>query len=437
MNILHLGWGFKPWRGGGLIEYAEDLMNIQAEKGWSVSYFFSGRYYPYASTTLKKWRNGEINMLRAFLLIPNIIHIQELAGMPSSLIEIAKDEYKIPLVMTLHDYFLLCPTLKLFKSNNQICIGHDIKEKCSICCRNAPKDGKFLIITTLLYYLKKIHLFTLVLKIKNCLSKFSKNSQFKTKKFMDWEQFRSENEVLKIDYQRRRDTNIVRLKKIDLLISVSHRMEEIYRSYGINNLITLHSTVKHLELIKPKIIDINRLIKFAALSSCGIISKGSQVLLEAIEILNLKGYSKQFELHLWGGLENGVKRILNYEFVYYYGPYDVRDLDKILDRVDVGIMPSIWEEAYGFTGIEFLAKGIPVIGNKKGGIVDYVVDGSTGWVNKTATAEELASKMEYIIRNPGEIRDLNRKIIKDNKGLIKSMDTHFNEIKDIYLNLVN
>ncbi len=90
---------------------------------------------------------------------------------------------------------------------------------------------------------------------------------------MDWEQFRSENEVLKIDYQRRRDTNIVRLKKIDLLISVSHRMEEIYRSYGINNLITLHSTVKHLELIKPKIIDINRLIKFAALSSCGIISK--------------------------------------------------------------------------------------------------------------------------------------------------------------------
>ena len=77
-----------------------------------------------------------------------------------------------------------------------------------------------------------------------------------------------------------------------------------------------------------------------------------------------------------------------------------------------------------------------MIGNKKGGIVDYVVDGSTGWVNKTATAEELASKMEYIIRNPGEIRDLNRKIIKDNKGLIKSMDTHL-MIKDIYLNLVN
>ncbi len=129
MNILHLGWGFKPWRGGGLIEYAEDLMNIQAEKGWSVSYFFSGRYYPYASTTLKKWRNGEINMFEIInspifhagdlgtlypkldlkeeiienyfrdvltQTKPNIIHIQELAGMPSFLIEIAKDEYKIP-----------------------------------------------------------------------------------------------------------------------------------------------------------------------------------------------------------------------------------------------------------------------------------------------------------------------------------------------------
>ena len=33
MKILHIGWGFRPWRGGGIIEYAEDLMEKQIQKG--------------------------------------------------------------------------------------------------------------------------------------------------------------------------------------------------------------------------------------------------------------------------------------------------------------------------------------------------------------------------------------------------------------------
>lgn len=33
MKIFHIGWGFRPWRGGGLIEYTEDLMEtfLQAD----------------------------------------------------------------------------------------------------------------------------------------------------------------------------------------------------------------------------------------------------------------------------------------------------------------------------------------------------------------------------------------------------------------------
>lgn len=45
------------------------------------------------------------------------------------------------------------------------------------------------------------------------------------------------------------------------------------------------------------------------------------------------------------------------------GPYAPNEVDKVLDGVDVGLVPSIWEEAYGYVGMEFLAKGIPVIAN--------------------------------------------------------------------------
>lgn len=469
MKVLHIGWGFIPWRGGGLIEYAEDLMNIQADNGWDVSYFFAGRYYPFTKTNIKRWKKGKItmfevinspiphagdlgtiypksdltekqieNIFRKVLsqVKPDIIHIQELAGFPSSLIEIIKEEHDLPLVMTLHDYFLLCPTLKLFKYSHEICTEQEIKEQCGICCRNAPKDNQFLMLSTFIYYLKKIRLFKPIKRLREIVNNSSQKNQVKTESYTNWEKFKPKNEKLKSDYQNRRETNIDRLKKVDLLISVSHRMEEIYRNFTIDNIITIHSTVKHLELIHAKIIDLNQPLKFATLAGCGSIAKGSQIILKALEILNQRGCTDQFELHIWGGLEKSIKHILDYKNVYYHGPYKLEELDKILNGVNVGILPSIWEEAYGFTGIEFLAKGIPIIGNKRGGIIDYVVDGSTGWVNKTSSGKELAFKMEHIIKVPEEIIDLNRRIV-ENKELIKSMDTHFIELQDVYLDLIN
>lgn len=457
MKVLHIGWGFIPWRGGGLIEYTEDLMNIQADKGWEVYYFFSCRHYPFVKTSLKKWKNGKITMFEVINspifhsgdlgtlypqldladkhtedifrkvlseIEPDLIHIQELAGLPSSLIEIIKDEYNIPLIMTLHDFFLLCPTLNLFNSNYENCFKSEIGEECIECCKKSYGSVlKYQIHSWINNkLLKKLHI--------NLFTDFKINETVRKKP--------NTNQVIKksLLYQKRRDINIRRLEKIDLLIAQSHKVEEIYRNFlTTDNLITLHSTVKHLDLINPKKLKVKHPIRFATLSGCYSIKKGSELILDAIKILNKQGVKNLFELHIWGGFDNHIKEILNFSNVYYHGPYNVSQLDEILDSVDVGIIPSILEEAYGYTGVEFLAKGIPIIGNKKGGIVDYTIDNSTGWVNKTASSEELANLIEYITKNPEDINKLNRRIL-NNKKLIKSMDTHFNEVKDVYSQFV-
>jgi hypothetical protein len=35
-----------PWRPGGLIAYAEELMEEKVKRGHDVAYFVSGRHYP-------------------------------------------------------------------------------------------------------------------------------------------------------------------------------------------------------------------------------------------------------------------------------------------------------------------------------------------------------------------------------------------------------
>src|SRR5256885_3399836 len=63
MRILHGGWGFRPWRGGGLIAYAEDVMDAQAARGDAVGYLFGGRHYPLMRPPrLLRWRRRGVEM---------------------------------------------------------------------------------------------------------------------------------------------------------------------------------------------------------------------------------------------------------------------------------------------------------------------------------------------------------------------------------------
>lgn len=468
MRVLHIGWGFEPWRGGGLIEYAEDLMDIQRSKGWEVSYFFSGRHYPFLKgPKLVKWRRNGIMMyevlnspiihsggagtLRPDLDLkeaeseaffrrvinkvkPDIVHIQELAGLPSSLVDIIKDEYALPVIMTLQDYFLLCPTLKLFDCSRKNCLNlKDIE--CDICCTQEPITDDRLFRQTFAYELKKHHLDKIakcIYRLVNFFPHTCTKNALAVKKIPD--------PLFREAFQKRRKMNIQRLRKIGNLLAQSHKVEEIYRDYLGNevNITTLRTTVKHTEYIEPKKRDtIDLPIRFAVLNGCISIAKGAGVILDALEILSQKDLLQKFQLHIFGGLDEDLSaKILSFLNVTYHGAYKVNELNNFLRKIDVGIMPSIWEESFGYTGIEFLAKGIPLIGNKRGGIIDYVVENSTGWINQSASGAELAEIMLRLIDNPNAILELNHRIFHDHARLIKTMEQHFLEIEEAYKTVI-
>lgn len=466
MKILHIGWGFQPWRGGGLIEYAEDLMEIQKLKGYNVYYFFAGRHYPFL--TKSKLLESNKNGIKTYEIInspltpddkgtlfpnldlhepttekyfryalkksnPDLIHIHELAGLPSSLIEIAKNEFSKPIVMNLADYFLLCPTLKLFNYLSENCLEKKPGNICVNCCAGAPKDNSFLVHNTIVYELKKLHAYR---PLKAIYSLFNKRpSPLRDILLSDFSD-REEKERRAKEFNKRRAVNLERLKKIDLLIARSMKVQMIYRYFLGDNaeITTLQPTLKHLEFIKPKQIkSIDYPIKFVTLNGCASVSKGAILISQALTLLYKRKMDKLFQLHIFGVMPEELKYdILKYENVYYHGIYNANRLNDILEGMHVGIVSSIWEEVFGYVGLELLAKGIPLIGNNKGGITEYTIDGETGYVNKTSTAEEMSEIMEIIIKNPTTIMDLNNNIISKRNKLIKSIEKHFHEVENLY-----
>ena len=76
-------------------------------------------------------------------LRPTVVHVQELAGLPSSLLDVARGS-RVPVVMTLHDYFLLCSTFKLLDLEGRVCLRREIGADCVATVAADPRPPDLL-----------------------------------------------------------------------------------------------------------------------------------------------------------------------------------------------------------------------------------------------------------------------------------------------------
>ena len=470
VRILHVGSGFVPWRIGGLVAYAEDLMHAQVRRGHEVACFFSGRHYPYVSgPRLRRWRHRGVSMFevvnspladhgrqpepeiseprleRMFArtlaeLRPAVVHVQELAGLPSSLLEVARAS-GVPVVMTLHDYFLLCSTFKLFDSDGRVCLRREIGADCVATTATAPGGAEQLVRATIALELARAkeavplvrHVsFAPLRPVLEPIMRRASRARGPGRQPAGSAHVKARAAA----FQRRREANVARLNRVDRLVAVSHRVSEIYGLLGVDRerIQTVHPTLARLERMRPRRASGRRPVTFAALGGIPSLAKGADLLAEAAASLVAGGAAGAFRLLAFGHYEQTVARKLErLPGVELRGPYGAEELDELLDEVDVGLMPSLWEEAYGLAGVEFLAKGIPVIGNAIGGIVDYVRDGETGWLNASCDAAGLAAIMARLVDNPGDVADRGRSALSARGELIKPLDAHADEIEAIYL----
>ncbi|WP_158828337.1 glycosyltransferase [Mucilaginibacter lacusdianchii] len=476
MRVLHVGWGYIPFRSGGLIEYAEDLMELQAQNGYHVYYFCTGRsnvFLPNAMLVKRKHKNKgytifelvnppiisgldkgideplfdiaePITQKKLFDVInavkPDIIHFQEFIGIPTSVVAKIKG-LGIKTIFTVHDYFTLCPTLKLLLPNGNVCKlkGDDLGKQCSVCCTDAPVNGLFYQLKVTfrdLFSEKNRKRFMEVIKPKLASERQEKKIQTDNLIYIAKQ---AESYPKAEDYQNRRNSNMSFLKDLDLILTVSNKVASILNSYEkFDNVSALHITVNHIAMMQPLQQETSEIINFGLINVMGSLPKGRQLMLEIFDNLKNCAYSSKIKFTVLGTLSDDDIAVLSeYPFIQYAGKYNPADLNQLLDKlkINVGIVPSLWEEAYGLVGIEFLAKGIPVIGNNIGGIPDYVIDNETGWLNNSCTATELLSIIESITSQPIQIGNLNDNLINNRSKYIQSLTDHFKKLDSIYKQL--
>jgi len=324
---------------------------------------------------------------------PDIVHFQHLLFHSLWLPTIAR-RAGVRSVLTLHDFWLLCPQIHLL--DHQLRISWPINRRnCYACCQARTQRA------------------------------------YSWRRLWGWDPTRLWKKGRLVYYLRYgRPRRIHRLMHdVDLFIAPSQQLRERFVHEGLppTKVVYCRNGINHD--LRPANYRSKRYA--GGHIECGFIGqvaepKGIELLLDAfsrIQGAHLKVYGRAARQYL-NRIQNGN--------VLFMGEITDSEKAETFGRMDVLIVPSVLLENCPATILEAFLFGIPVITSNIGGMAELVEDGKNGLLFKVGDAEDLRRKIEYLVKNPEEVQRL-----ASNIPAVKSMQHHALEIEGFYLKVLS
>lgn len=141
--------------------------------------------------------------------------------------------------------------------------------------------------------------------------------------------------------------------------------------------------------------------------------KGIHVMVEGFK----KVKNPDIRLQVWGGAFHELdyrKKVEGFSRddnrIEFKGQYNFNDIEKVLEQIDVVIVPSIWYENAPLTISTALAYGIPVIASDIGGMREAIMGDKNGLIFKVGDPDDLADKIQSLSEKPELIENISRTI---------------------------
>lgn len=290
---------------------------------------------------------------------PDIVHFQHLLGFGSLLLPGIARASGCRVVISLHDYFLLCPEVNLLDAANQRC-GRARLERTDACCE--------------------------------CLR--SKLHQRPHREPADLEGFIGE----------RWPAALGALNSADVIVAPSHFVRRQFeRAAGseIGDRIRVVPHGAYLPRLEPTARGASSHRLRAAFLGSFTVRKGAEVFLQAIALLA----GEAIDWKVIGAVEPCLAQNIG-SGIEFTGPYVPEQLPHLLDGVDVVILPSICDETYGCTLDEAFGASLPVIAANVGAVGERVDDGVNGLLVPPGDAAALGAAVSRVAHDRALLQQL-------------------------------
>lgn len=421
MKILHYTLGFQPSRTGGLVKYAEDLMNQQVESGYKVVALYPGRIKFFSHDLAIKSRKSRgfecyelINSLPLALfggftepdefmkkcdkrvyynflkkINPDVIHVHSLMGIHKEFFESAQ-ELGIKIFFTSHDYYGLAPVPNFFFN------GVDYSENNTNISWNIMSSNALSV--------KKLRFFQIPFYpiIRRVLKLLGKNPKSKVAVGIS-----KQTEL--INYIDIRSYYKEMFNLIDAYLFNSSLARDVYIKNGVIPKTETIISISNSSIRKRNILRKNRHKKVIAYIGPDEDYKGYFDFIDLVNDIDKENY----EIKTYGHLPNEECP----SYIQQNGYFTKKNIDTIYSDIDILIVPSKWKETFGLITIEALSYGVKV------------------FVSEHVGSKDLLSEL-YIFRDK---QDLLYKIqnIEYREPVINTMEEHMVEVKNYYERIIN
>ena len=162
--------------------------------------------------------------------------------------------------------------------------------------------------------------------------------------------------------------------------------------------------------------------------------KGVHTLFEAVR--QLPGAALEVRAYGDGNRFPGYTRLLRHmarqdSRLSLAGVYDRTEVSRILQGLDIVVVPSVWYENSPNAILEAFSHRTPVVASDLGGMAELVEDGVNGLRFAPGDASSLAAKLRQLIDQPGLLAQLREGI-----GPVKSVTEEMTGLLEIYRSVV-
>ncbi len=288
----------------------------------------------YFFRSIYNFRGARVLKERILAFKPDIIHVHNTFFVASPMVFRVAKKYKIPVVHTLHNYRLICPSAMLY--HNGKIYTRSIDKFFPIEAIFKKVYRKSMLQTALVVLITAIHKITGT--YRNCIDRYIILNNFSKPIF--------EKSSLRIN----KNKMVFKPNYVEGPSEISTKRDDYYIFLG-------------------------RLTE----------EKGILTMLEAFKSNNLK-----IRIFGSGDLKEEVLHASeNHENIEYYGFKERSELMKLIAEAKALIFPSEWYETFGLTIIEAFSVGTPVIVSDIGGHSELVAEGINGFHFKAGDPNDL------------------------------------------------
>lgn len=343
---------------------------------------------------------------------PDIVHATSCITLSADVLNVVS-ELGIPLVLTLTDFWTICPRIKLIRPDGRLCDGHVSSWECLNCMLWDAKLNRWP---------RRLLPGPLISKGLRWIAKYPFITRHRGLRGMAFD----------IDERREFVRNAV--ARCDLIIVKSNYTRMVFESHDFpaGKMVVLEDGEDTSWGAEIPTINESGTLRIGYLGHI-IPPKGIDVLVKAF-----RGVTGPAELHIFGDLSHDLPYTAllrdlagDDQRIQFHGGIPHESITQVFSQIDILVVPSIWPETFCHVVREgFIAK-VPVIASNIGALPEAMIHGQNGYLFPAGDIRILRERLQSLVDCPESLRKL-----RSNIPAIKTVQRQVEELTRLYQSLL-